>query len=322
MTIRDLYQFVIEKGFELDPRGPDALRRQMSDARAEYDSLDARERLLFDTERFVNPFGDTRILCGDPDTEVKRLVCGIDIDGAEIVMADAMRHHGRPVDLVVAHHASASGGGVGSRRDTMWPQVQMLTDFGVPADKAEKLIRRSAEGDQRSSNFRLNQIADALEMPLMTIHSPGDLHLFREGERILAEDKPATVGDLVDICDSWPEVRWLLERGKGTEIAVGDRRDPLGKTYYCFYGGWNPTPEVFELICDAGCGTLWVLATDEALNEVARRRDVSIVVVPHWPADNLGLNMLLDQAMTHFGEFDVVPVGNYVWYNRRARAAD
>lgn len=317
MTVRELYEFCIQRGMELDPRGPEELRSQMAAAALELESLDDKGRASFDRERLRNPFGDTRIMHGDPDTEVRRLLCGIDIDGTEVLLADALRHHGRPVDLVVAHHASAPGGGLGSRLDTIWPQVKMLTDFGVPCHLAEKLIRKNAGGDQRSHNYKINQIAQALGLAFMTIHSPADLYLWREGERVLREDRPRTVGDLVDICDSWPEVRWLMERGKGTEVAVGDRRDPLGKVYHCFYGGWNPTPEVFEAICDADCGTLWVVATSDELNEVARRRNVSIVVVPHYPADNYGLNRLLDDAMARFGDFDVVECSNFVRVDRR-----
>jgi len=311
MTVRELYEFSIEKGMEMDPQGMEELVRQMEEARAEYERLDERGRLLFDTERLHNPFGDTRIVYGDENGEVRRIVCGIDITGAEILMAERLRDQGKPVDLVVAHHASPIGGGLGSRRDTIWPQVKMLTDFGVPRHKAEKLIRANAAGEQRSLNYQVNQVAEAVGMPLMTIHSPADAYLLQEGMGILTKEEPKTVGDLVDICDSWPEVRWMMERGQGTEVAVGNRRDPLGKVYPCFYGGWNPTREVFEAICEAGCGTLWVVATSEDLNEVARKSHVSIVVVPHGPADARGLNGLFDDAMERFGEFEVIACSNY-----------
>jgi hypothetical protein len=319
MTIRELYRFAIERGLTLDPRGEEALRAQMEEARQEYEGLSGKAKALFDRERLENPFGDTRMLVGDPDTPIRRILCGIDIDGTEVLLADRLRDCGKPVDAVAAHHASAPGGGVGSRRDILSAQIRMLTDFGVPEHLAVKLIRQGfGEGEERSHNFKINQIAQALGMPFMTIHGPADLYLFREGERILREERPPTVGDLVDICDAWPEVQWLMERGTGTQVAVGDPRDPLGRTYYCFYGGWNPTPEVFEALCEAGCGTLWVVATSEALNEVARRRNVSIVVVPHYPADNYGLNRLFDDAMTRFGDFDVVESSNFVRHDRRA----
>ena len=319
MTIRDLYEFVIERGTQMDPRGPEELARQMQEARAEHDALDDWGRALFDTERFRNPFGDTRILCGDPSQEVRGFLCGIDITPAEILLADRLRGQGAPADLVVGHHTGGLGGGLGSRRDTIWPQVKMLSYLGVPGQKAVKVIGGGAAGDQRSTNYQTNQVAEALGVPVMTIHSPADLYLLHAGARVLREDRPRTVGDLCDICDAWPEVRWLQTRGKGTEVAVLDRRDPLGKVYACFYGGWNPTPEVFEALCDAGCGTLWVVATSEDLNVVARKHHASIVVVPHWPADNLGLNGLFDDAMERFGAFRVFDCSNYVRIERGAR---
>lgn len=318
MTIRELYEFAIERGLALDPQGEAELRRRMADLRQEFDGLTGQARTLFEQERLRNPFGDTRVLVGDPDTEVKRLVCGINIDGGELLLADRLGDRGRPVDLVVAHHASAQGGAVASRQDVLWAQIRMMTDFGVPAHMADKLIRTAAAAMlPRSTDFRNNQIAEALGMPLMTIHAPADLYLYQEGYRILREDQPQTVGDLVDICDTWPEVQWMIERGLPTTVAVGDRGNPLGKVYACFYGGWNPTPEVFEALCDAGCGTLWVVDTSEALNEVARRRKVSIVVVPHMPADNYGLNRLFDDAMTRFGDFEIVETSGYVRVDRR-----
>ena len=319
MTIRDLYDFAIERGFAMDPRGEPAIREQMADLQQEHDQLSGKARVLFDTERLHNPFGDTRLLFGDPATEVRRLICGINIAGAEILLADRLKDHGKPVDLVVGHHTSPLGGGCGSREDIFLGQMGMLVGFGVPDHLADKLLRPAmAAIEQRSSDFTANQIAAALGMPLMTIHGPADLYLYHEGARALREDQPRTVGDLVEISDSWPEVKWLMERGVSTQIAVGDAKNPLGRVYYVFYGGWNPTPEVFEALCDAGCGTLWVVATSEALNEVARKRNVSIVVVPHMPADNVGLNMLFDEAMARLGEFEVVETSNYVRVDRRS----
>src|SRR3990172_5519105 len=44
MTVRELYGFAIERGLDLDPRGREALARQMDEARAEYDRLDEKGR--------------------------------------------------------------------------------------------------------------------------------------------------------------------------------------------------------------------------------------------------------------------------------------
>lgn len=313
MTIRDLYEFAIERALAMDPRGEEALRRHLAGLKGQ-DTI----RPAFDPERLHNPFGDTRVLVGDPDAEVRRLVCGINIDAPEILLADRLRDHGRPVDLVVAHHTHSVGGGLGSREDVYLGQLRMLTDFGVPEHLADKLLRPQwSVPNQRSLDYRANQVAEALGMPLMTIHGPADLYLLREGHRTLSEDQPRTVGELVAISDAWPEVQWMIDRGQGTTTAVGDPQNPLGRVYCCFYGGWNPTPAVFEALCDAGCGTLWVVATGEDLNEVARRRNVSIVVTPHMPADNYGLNRLFDDAMTRLGDFEIVETSNYVRVDRR-----
>jgi len=319
VTVSELYQFSVDLCRGLDPRGDDALSARLAELAGEYGFLDGAARDAFDAARLTNPFGDTRIVCGAPEREVRRLICGIDIDATEVLLADRLADHGRPVDLVVAHHASAIGGALGSRRDTIWPQVKLLTDFGVPEHRAHKLVRRAAgAGEERSSNHKINQVAEALGMPLMTIHSPADILVHHEGQSLLSRRKPQTVGDLVALCDEWPEVRWLVSRGVGTRIAVGDEADPLGRVYACFYGGWNPTGEVVEALCDAGCGTLWVVATNEGLNEVARRRDLSVVVVPHHPADNVGLNLLWDRAMDRFGDFEIVPASNFVRFDRRS----
>ena len=318
MTIRDLYEFAIERAFALDPRGEATIREQMADLQRQYDGLTGTARVLFDAERLHNPFGDTRMLVGAPETEVRRLICGINITGAEILLADRLRDHGKPVDLVVGHHTTPLGGGCGSREDIFLGQRAMLTEFGVAEHLADKLLRPAMSVvEQRSSDYTANQIAAALGMPLMTIHGPADLYLYHAGYGVLREQEPKTVGELVEISDAWPEVQWLIERGVATQIAVGDAKNPLGRVYCCFYGGWNPTPEVFEALCDAGCGTLWVVATSEALNEVARKRHVSIVVTPHMPADNLGLNGLFDDAMDRFGDFDVIETSNYVRVDRR-----
>lgn len=317
MTIQDLYLFAIERAMALEPRGKAGMQEYLSERRREYEALGEEEKRSYDVERLRNPFGDTRMLVGDPQTEVRRILCGVNIDSGELLLADRLADKGRPVDLVVSHHHSAQGGGTGCREDIMWGQMAMLTAFGVPEHVADKLIRPQAlVPNQRSTDYRFNQIAEALGMPLMTIHGPADLYLYQEGHRVIREEQPRTVGELVEISDSWQEVQWLRERGQGTQIAVGEAKNPLGRVYCCFYGGWNPTPAVFEALCDAGCGTLWVVVTSEELNEVARRRNASIVVTPHMPADNYGLNRLFDDAEAEFGEFEVVETGNFVRVRR------
>jgi hypothetical protein len=41
-----------------------------------------------------------------------------------------------------------------------------------------------------------------------------------------------------------------------------------------------------------------------------------VVVVPHYPADNVGINILLDRIFPGEDGFDIVPMGNYYRHRR------
>ncbi|MDP6775654.1 MAG: NGG1p interacting factor NIF3, partial [Candidatus Latescibacteria bacterium] len=94
MTLRDFYESAIEVGKAADRRGKDALGRHLEEVAARYEDMSDRERRLFDGVRLENPFGDTRIVHGDPETELGRVVLGIDIDGAELLLASELTRLG------------------------------------------------------------------------------------------------------------------------------------------------------------------------------------------------------------------------------------
>jgi len=316
MTLRELYKFAIKRGMELDPRGPEQLKKWLDDLRERYEGLSGRERELFDTERLENPFGDTRIICGDPDTEITRAVLGIDIDAGEILLAEALRQRGEEVDAVIGHHTSGIGHAMASAEDTMWVQVHMMAKVGVPLSRAEGLVREDMKARRRGSNYRIPQVAEALDIPLMTIHTPCDLHVYQHTHELLAERRPETVGDLVELVGEWPEVQWLMERGTGPEIAAGDARNHLGKVHAHFTGGWNPSPACMEAMCQVGVETFLLMASSTALEEVAAKYRASIVVAPHYPADNVGINLFLDQVCAQ-SPIEIIEASNFVRVERR-----
>lgn len=310
MTIREIYELSIQWGMELDPRGPDALREQMRETREEYEKLEGRARQLFDAERMNNPFGDTRILHGDPDTELTRVILGIDIDTPELLLAEALRARGERLDAVISHHASLPGG-MTSVQDTMGVQVAMMAGHGVPRSRAETLVRADIASKPRLSNHRIVQMAEALDIPLMTIHTPCDLHVYELAHREVEEQGPRTVGDLVDLLAAWPEVQWAIERGEEPRVTAGDKRNSVGELHIHFTGGWNPSPACLEAMCDAGVETFVMMATSDALDEMANKHQASIVVSPHYPSDNVGINLLLDRACA-ISPIEVADTSNFV----------
>jgi hypothetical protein len=195
--------------------------------------------------------------------------------------------------------------------DTMWLQAHMMVQVGVPRHVAEKLVRADIAGRRRGEDFRWVQVAEALDLPVINMHAPPDLYNHQHLQDRIAAHRPETVGDLVQVIQDIPECRWLYNHGTPVEAAVGAERDPLGPLYSVMAGGWNPSPACMAAICEAGVGTFVLVATSPELNEIAARHRASIVIYPHWPADSVGMNLLLDD-LRQTSPIEVVPTGNYV----------
>ena len=321
MTLSEFYRSAVEVGMAADCRGNEALEQNMRDLRERVAVMSDSEKAMFDRERLTNPFGDTRIAFGRPDTELSRVLIGIDIDASELLLAAELSRRDQPVDAVIAHHASSIAGGMGSKYDTAIPQVGIAVEAGVPAPRAWKLVQEVIGTEDSSWNLRSLQVAEALDLPLMTVHSPADACLDELARTDIEREQPATVGALVDLVEAWPECRWLKAKARhGVTVDCGDRRAPLGRVYRCLYGGWNPTPALFEELCKAGVGTFLVVASSAPFRDIAPKYGASIVVIPHYPADNAGINIMLDRIMPDGDSFEIIPVSNYVRCRRPAPA--
>jgi hypothetical protein len=61
---------------------------------------------------------------------VKSLICGIDMETPEIILADRLREKGRKIDLVIAHHPEGSA--QADLYNVMQVQSDMMAGVGVP----------------------------------------------------------------------------------------------------------------------------------------------------------------------------------------------
>src|SRR5665213_3537874 len=100
MTLKELYDFSIKAGIEADPRGEEGIKRYLAAKKTEYDALPKEEQAEFDTEDLTNPYSDSRIIVGDPTLQVKKVLAGIDIEGAEVLLADRLNQKGAGIDLL------------------------------------------------------------------------------------------------------------------------------------------------------------------------------------------------------------------------------
>ncbi|MBI1863173.1 hypothetical protein HYS00_03565 [Candidatus Microgenomates bacterium] len=80
MLFRELYDLAVTMGMQADPRGQAGVTSYLSHIKKESAALSPKQKKYFDTETLTNPYSDTRILYGDPKTQVKRLMVGIDAE--------------------------------------------------------------------------------------------------------------------------------------------------------------------------------------------------------------------------------------------------
>ena len=72
MKLRTMYETAYQAGIAADPRGPEGVARVLERTRKEFDDLPERRRWEFDQEALMNPYADTRILAGRPETRRSR----------------------------------------------------------------------------------------------------------------------------------------------------------------------------------------------------------------------------------------------------------
>ncbi len=236
---------------------------------------------------------DTAIHC--PGQGIRRILVGIDLEGAELVLAK-----GQGFDLALAHHP---GGGTAVLRwdEVFVRHVELMVRAGVPEDVAqtaveEKLFEDRIVGQIRNYD-RLPSLARLLGIAYMNIHTPLDeigrgRMAAAAGE--LASD--ATVADLVaQFRARFGEFRHAL-----TEIQclVGDMTNGLGQVAVAHGAGTNGGYPVAKAYFDHGVDTVIYIHCQPAVARQLSReygsQGKNLVVTGHIASDSLGINPFLD----------------------------
>src|SRR3989338_6997102 len=123
MTIQQIYDLAVRLGIANDLRGQAKVKKILSKKKEKYEKLTGDDKKEFDREGLTNPYSDTRIL-NDQGKEIKKVMVGIDIQPAEILMAKELG-----VDLVIAHHPL--GDALADLHDVMHLQADVLAQYGV-----------------------------------------------------------------------------------------------------------------------------------------------------------------------------------------------
>lgn len=251
----------------------------------------------------INSFEDTAILYGNPDTDVKRIMAGIDIEVAELLLADSIRKHDG-LDLVLSHHPE--GRAFAQLYAVMQLQVDMLIKAGIPKKVAQELLdERKFEVERRvlpQNHTRPVDAARLLDLPFMCVHTPADNHVFSFIQNLMAKEKPKRVEDILDILDEVPEYKNAIQENAGPRIISGNPKRPAGKIFIEMTGGTEGSREVYDKFYKAGVRTLISMHLSEEHFKKVKDANLNVVIAGHISSDTLGLNLLLDRVEKEAGE--------------------
>lgn len=317
MRLGEFYQKVVELGIKKDPRGEDEVKAELEERRREYSELKGIRREIYDLERLTNPYADTRILHGDPDADVHRVMVGIDIEGPELLLADRIRSKGKGVDLVIAHHPE--GHALARLADVMGMQSAILAKYGVPINIAEDIMSgRIKEIDRRvlpGNHTRSVDTARILDIPFMCVHTPADNHVTSYLQKLFDEKKPKRVKDVVEILYEHAEYRVSGRNGSPVTVFVGSEDRSAGKVFVDMTGGTEGSQQALEKLALSGVGTIVGMHMTEEHRKEAEKHHLNVVIAGHISSDSLGLNLLLDEIMKE-EKLEVIDVSGFIRVDR------
>jgi putative NIF3 family GTP cyclohydrolase 1 type 2 len=300
MTFRELYHRAIQTGMDNDPRGRDAVLRELERVSKDYQDLKEDDKAFFDPESLTNPYADSRILHGSGDEEIGRVLVGIDIEVGEILLADRLRSRGEKIDLVIAHHPE--GMAFANLSHVMYMQSDILNRFGVPINIAEDLMEGRAKEIERrlmpANHTRAVDAARLLDIPFLCLHTPADNMVASFLQRLFDENPPYTVGDVMDILKTIPEYRDAMKNGVGPKIIQGQKGRRAGRIFVDMTGGTEGSKDIFQNLTTAGVNTIVGMHISEEHRKEAEKNHLNVIIAGHISSDNLGLNLLFDKTLS------------------------
>lgn len=297
MKLADIYRTCVEAGIARDARGRDELERVLAAARTAYEKLDDSDAAFFDRERLTNPYSDTRICAGDPDTEISGLLVGIDMETPEVLLADRLREKGAAIDLIFAHHPE--GPGYANLHEVMYMQSDLWAAQGVSIAAGDSLIAPRAEEIRRRimpvNHYRAIQAAELLGFASLSCHTPADNSVNAFVQAFLDERAPVTLDDVVSSLREIPEYADAAHKGYGPTLIVGCGTARAGRMVVDMTGGTEGPADALNRLSAAGVGTLVGMHYSEEHKKRAEELKLNLVIAGHISSDVLGMNLVLDE---------------------------
>lgn len=318
MKLGQIYDLAVATGIKADPRPKKDIDRLLAREKEAFDKLDDKEKELYDADRLSNPFADTRMLYGDPGTEVTTILAGVDMEAPELLLADRLKERGTAIDLVMAHHPE--GKSLAALADVMGVQADIWHMAGVPINVGEAILESRQNEVMRSvlplNHQRSVQTAELLDIPLMCVHTPCDnlVNSFlqkqfdRKGEKL-------TLGEVVDHLKGIPEYAEAARNNAGPRIVAGTEKRRAGRILVDMTGGTGGPCESLEKLAAAGVGTLVGMHMSEKNRKEAEKYKVNVVIAGHDSSDSIGMNLFLDEVAKK--GVTIVPCSGFFRFSRK-----
>lgn len=319
MTIQQIYRLAIELGIKNDFRPKSEIQKQLKRVKEKYEKLSKDEKALFDAEKLANPYIDSRIHFESGVKNIKKVLAGIDIDSAEVMVARYLTNHNskKPVDLIIAHHPV--GKGLADLSEVMHMQADVLAQYGVPINIAESVMKIKISEVSRGVNpvnhFKAVDTARLLGISLMNVHTPADNMVAKFVEKKIKKDKPEYVGDILKSLLEIPEYKEAAKKGFGPTLFTGTEDSHAGKIVLTeITGGTEGSPKMYEKMAQAGIGTVISMHQSEEHRKEAEKSHINVVIAGHISSDSIGMNLFLDELERRGTE--IVPCSGLIRHSR------
>ncbi len=315
MKTKEIFNLATNKAIESDFRGKEAIEKLLERRKKKHEKSPEEKKKYFDIESLKNPYLDSRVLNIAEDKEVKRILIGVDIDPAEILLAKEIGN----IDLIISHHPL--GKALANLHEVMELQCDILSQYGVPINIVEGLMKERisevARGTNKFNHQRTIDTAKLLGFNLMCLHTVCDnlAARFLKEKIEEREDNLIRLEDLIEFLEQIPEYKIAMEFGAGPKIFVGNKENHCGKIALTeITGGTEGSPKLYEKMAIAGIGTIIGMHISEEHKKEAEASNVNVVIAGHISSDSLGVNLFLDELEKR--GIEIVPCSGLIRVSR------
>lgn len=293
MNVKQIHDLAIKLGIANDLRGATKVKDNLKYTKNKYDKLSDEQKKYFDKDKLVNPYLDS-VIAYDSGKEVKKVLFGVDIDTAEMLLAKELKD----IDLVIAHHPV--GKGLANLAEVMSLQVEVLADYGVPINVAQGLfkmrISEVSRGVSPINHYKVVDAAKHLNMSLINVHTPCDNLVATFLKKKIESKTFKYVSEIMEELKQIPEYQEAMLRGEGPRLFAGSEENFCGRIAITeITGGTEGAPAIYEKLSQAGVGTIIGMHMSETHKKEAEKHHINAIVAGHMSSDSIGINLFIDE---------------------------